>query len=197
MKKQLTDETKDAVFTEIERNHKCIIKKCIPSGEAEKSESVPVFADGGITSNSSRKTSTVSPPTLRFSVFRSRKGSTKADVDSGGLSVKIYSDDRRKLDKVWGEVKRRITQYIKEKEISDDVIKKFTDGHTKTLRKLERDFDVTIKVNQIIGNIKIKGHIDDVAVVQEEIHKILKEIIENEPKGKNFRHSNHQHSPKE
>ena len=143
------------------------------------------ITSGGAT-NPSPQTSRASSSGLRFSVFRSKKGSAKVDVDSGGLSVKIYSDDRGKLDKAWGEVKRRITQNIKEKEVSDDVIKKFTDGHTEKLRKLERDFDVTVKVDQSKGNIKIKGHIGDVSVVQEEIHKILKEIIENEPKGKNL-----------
>ena len=53
MKKQLADETTDAVFSDIEKNHKCIIKKCIPSGEADVSETVPVVVDGGITADAS------------------------------------------------------------------------------------------------------------------------------------------------
>ena len=144
------------------------------------------FAPDGAAGLSSQLVKSSFSPKMRFNVFgRSKTGpkSTSPGGD-GGVSIKIYSDDRGKLDKAWTELKRKMNENINEKPVTDDVIKKFTDGHVEKLRELERRFDVKIKVEQDKGKITIKGHILDISTIQEEIRKILKEITEKEGNGK-------------
>ena len=148
-----------------------------------KDASTAYFASGGATSPSPHAAKSSHSPKTRFSVFRSKK-SAKTTVGDEGISVKIYSDDRGKIDKAWGELKRKMSQNIQEKTMTDDVIKKFTDQDLEILRKLERDFDVTIKADRSKGNVKIKGHISDISSIQDEIHKMMKKITENETNGK-------------
>ncbi len=143
-------------------------------------------ANGGATSSSPKSSKASHSGKLRFSVFgRSRKDvSAKATNGDGGISVKIYSDNGGKIEKAWGDLKRKMCANIKDMPINDEVIKKFTDRDLEKLRKLESDFDVKIKMEQSKGEVKIKGHTDDISFVQEEIRKMLKDITENEPKGK-------------
>jgi O-acetyl-ADP-ribose deacetylase (regulator of RNase III) len=143
-----------------------------------KDASKAYFASGGATSPSPQ------PARSRFTaVFRSKRA-VKTKSEDGGTSIKIYSDERGKIEKAWGDLKRQVCQSIKDQPMNDEVIKKFTDRDLEKLRKLERDFDVKINVEQKKGSVKIKGHFDDVSTVQEEIRTILKDITENEPKGK-------------
>ena len=141
-------------------------------------------AAGGATSSSPKSSKATAK--LRFSVFgRSKKDDgAKTTSGDGGISVKIYSDDRGKIEKAWGDLKKKMNQFIEEKTMPDEVIKKFTDGDHEKLRKLESVYDVKIKVDQSKGNVKIKGHITDISTVQEEIRKMLKDITEKESKGK-------------
>ena len=101
-----------------------------------------------------------------------------------GLSIKIYCDDRGRIEKACVELMRKLKANIREKIVKDSFIKRFTDRDLEKLRKLERDCDVKIEVCQSIGDIKIKGHITDIPNIQEEIRNILKDIAEKEPKGK-------------
>ena len=73
---------------------------------------------------------------------------------------------------------------IQEKIISDDVIKKITNSDLEKLRKLECHFDVQILVEKSNGNVRIKGHIDDIPNIQGEIIRFLKDIKDSERKGK-------------
>ena len=165
MKRQMSSETTDAIISTVEKDYTCVIER-----ECQSVRIVP--------KNIHR---------MRYRVFvrseRSRDMSTLGGGD-GGLGIKIYSDDRGKLDKAWTELKRRMNENIKEQAMTDDVIKKFTDGHIETLRELERRFDIKIKVEQSKGKIVIKGHISDISTIQEEIRKILREITEKESSGK-------------
>ena len=101
-----------------------------------------------------------------------------------GLSVKIYCDSRGRIDKAWGEFKRRMNANILEKIMVDDVIKKITDRDREKMRTLERDFDVQIQVDQIKGYVRIEGHIADIANIQKETLKVLKDIKDRARKGK-------------
>ena len=141
-------------------------------------------ANGGPTSSTS--TSKRSSYVPKFNVFRSKKQPAKMIEADGDISIKIYCDDRGRIEKAWLELKKKINNNIKEQSMNDDVIKKFTDRDREKVRKLERDFDVQIKVDQSKGNVKIKGHIADISYIQEEIRTILKDITENEPKGKSY-----------
>ncbi|XP_028411310.1 uncharacterized protein LOC114533885 isoform X2 [Dendronephthya gigantea] len=139
------------------------------------------FASGGATGSKAEPVKSSFAPKTRFNVFgRSKKFLKPTGGKDGGVSIKIYSDDRGKLDKAWGELKKKMNENIQERLVNDDVIKKFTDGHVEKLRELERNLDVKIKVEASKGKITIKGHISDVSTVQEEIHKLLKEINEKE-----------------
>ena len=150
-----------------------------------KDASTAYFSSGGATSPSPQAAKSSHFPITLFSMFRSKK-SVKRTAGDEGVSVKIYSDDRGKIKKAWAELKRKMSQNIQEKTIIDDVIKKFTDRDLEILRKLERDFDVTIKADQSKGKVKIKGHNSDISNIQDEIRKIMKKITENEIKGKSF-----------
>ena len=142
---------------------------------------------GGASSPSSPQPSIVLP---KFSFGASRasrarkSGRVKTAVKDGGISIKIYSDNRGNIEKAWGELKRNMSINIKEQVMKDDVVKKFK-GEVETAKiiKLESIHDVKIKIDKRKGNITIKGHIADISIVQEEIRKILKDIVENEPKG--------------
>ena len=141
-------------------------------------------ANGGPTSSSATSKKSSYVPKLPFNVFRSNRQPAKTIEADGGISIKIYCDDRESIEKACKELKRKMKANIKDKNMSDDVIKKFTDRDLERIRKLERDCDVQIKVDQGKGNVIIKGHIDDISNIQEEIRKILKDITENESKGK-------------
>ena len=142
-------------------------------------------ASGGATSSSPQPGG--SSPKPRFFSFGSRRAvSTKTAGGDGDTSIKIYSDDRGKMDKAWAELKRKMNQNIQEKTVKDEVIKKFTDNNLEKLCKLESDHDVKIKVDKDKAMVTIKGYIADVANVQFEIHKILEDIRNNETSGKNL-----------
>ena len=102
----------------------------------------------------------------------------------GEISFKIYSDDGGKFDKAWEELKRKMNQNIREKIINDDMVKKFTDHDLRKLNKLEGDYDFEINVDQHKAEVKLKGHILDIANVQEKVNEILKDAKDNENKGK-------------
>jgi hypothetical protein len=171
MKKEMSIDTTTAIMSHIEKNYKCVIQRETQPEEtdAEKTEEATVVADGMTTAGAS--------------VFRSKK-SAKTTAGDEGISVKIYSDDRGMIEKAWAELKRKMSQNIQEKTMTDDVIKKFTDHDLERLRKLERDFDVTIKADLSKGSVKIKGHISDISSILDEIHKMMKKITENETNGK-------------
>ena len=116
--------------------------------------------------------------------FDKYKDAAKDILSNTQQTIQIYSDDLGNIDRAWDELKRRICANIEEKIIYDVAIKKLTDQRLDELRKLERDYDAKIVIDQSKGCIKIKGHISDVSNIQEEIHKLLKEISENEVKGK-------------
>jgi hypothetical protein len=100
----------------------------------------------------------------------------------GGTSIKIYSDNSSKIDKIWQELKRKISENILEKTMNDNVITKFSFRDHEKLRNLEREYDVRIEVDCSRGMVRIKGHSVDVANVQEKIAGILKDIKDNERK---------------
>jgi O-acetyl-ADP-ribose deacetylase (regulator of RNase III) len=113
----------------------------------------------------------------------SRKSAKSVGRDES-ISIRIYSDDREKVDKAWEELRREICQ--NKKTIYDDVIKNFTDRDLEKPHELERDNDVKIKVDKSKGMVTIKGYIADVANVGERVIKILKDIKDNKSKGKNL-----------
>ena len=71
-------------------------------------------------------------------------------------------------------------------EIFESPVFRFTDRDRKKMRKLERNFDVQIGMDQSIRyfNVRIKGHKADIPYIREEIHKGLKGITDRERKGK-------------
>ena len=107
-------------------------------------------------------------------------------VEEEGIFIKIYCDDRGKLDKAWVELKRKMKQNIGDRYICDAVIIKFTHGDVDKVRKLEREFDIEIKVDQARCEIRFRGHILDIPNVQEKIIEVLKDIKydESSKKGK-------------
>ena len=100
------------------------------------------------------------------------------------ISIRIYSDDRGKIEKAWEELRRKIRENVHEKTIKNDVIKNFTDRDREKLLVLERDDDVKINVDKSKGTVTIKGYIADVENVRGKMIKILKDIKDNKSKGK-------------
>lgn len=100
------------------------------------------------------------------------------------MSIKIYCNDRVRIETAWKEFKRMINANIQDMTIRDDVIKKITGRDREKIRKLERDFDVEIQVNQRKDNLTIKGHTADIINIQGQILKLLKDIQDRENKGK-------------
>ena len=139
-----------------------------------------------LSSQSKRVLEPSSSRNMTFLVFRPDPliNPAKSLAGDTGLSIKIYCDDRVVIEKAWGEFKRRMNANILVKDVVDDVIKKFTDRDREKIRTLERDFDVQIQVDQSKGYVRIKGHIDDIANIQEETLKVLQDIKERERKGK-------------
>ena len=133
------------------------------------------FSSGGATSSG--------PQPVDACASHSRKPAKSVGGDES-ISIRIYSDDREKIDKAWGELRRKICQNIRVRIINIDVIKNFTDRGLEKLHELERDNDVKIIVDKSKGMAIIKGYISDVANVREKIDKILKDIKDNESKGK-------------
>ena len=120
---------------------------------------------------------------LEKAKFMKFKDAAKAYVSSGGATdsakttgifLKIYSDDGRKIDKAWVELKKKIDENIEGKVIRVDMVEKFTDSDFKKLLKLERYLDIEIKIDRGKGEIKLEGHIQDIANVQEKINEIVK-----------------------
>ena len=140
--------------------------------------------NGGPTSSSATAKKSSYVPKLSFNVFRSKKQPGKTAVEEEGIFFKIYYGDGGKVDKAWGELKRKMNQNIGDRTIYDAIIKKFADGDVDKVRKLERDFDIEIKVDQTRGEVRFKGHILDIPNVHEKISEILKDIKDNESKGK-------------
>ena len=100
----------------------------------------------------------------------------KTTVEEEGIFFKIYCDDHGKLDKAWVELKRKMKQNILDRTIYDAIIKKFDDGDVDKVRKLERNFDIEIKVDQARGEVRFRGHNLDIPNVQENIIEVLKDI---------------------
>ena len=136
------------------------------------------FDAGRATSSNPQPDNSSSPP-----MTTSQKTGT---IKRQGISITIYSDDRGKIDKAWEELKKKMNENIKEMTMSDDVFKKFTGGDLEKLRKLERDYDFEIKVDQDKGVVKFKGNIADIPHVQGKINEILNDIKEDKSKGKNL-----------
>ena len=141
-------------------------------------------AYGDPTSSSAASKMSPHAPKLPFNVFRSKKQPAKTTVEEEGIFFKIYCDDRRKLDRAWAELRRKMRQNIRDRHIYDAIIKKFVDGDIDKVRKLERDFDINIKVDQARSEIRFRGHILDIPNVQEKIINILKDVKYDESKGK-------------
>ena len=138
---------------------------------------------------SSQSKRVLEPPSFRNMTFLDSRpdpliNPAKSLARDTGLSIKIYCDYRGRIDQAWGDFRRKMNANIREKVMLDDVIKKFTDRDREKMRTLERDFDVQIQVDESKGYVRIKGHIDDIANIQEETSKVLKDIKERERKGK-------------
>ena len=138
---------------------------------------------------SSQSKRVLEPPSFRNITFLNSRADplmnpAKSLAGDTGLSIKIYCDDRGRIDKAWGEFRKKMNANIREKVMLDDVIKKFTDRDREKMRKLERDFDVQIRVDQSKGYVRIEGHIADISYIHEEIRKVLKDITDRERKGK-------------
>ena len=154
------------------------------------------FAFRSATSSSSQPAEAYSPSSGTTSLARLKESnhkhldetllarSAQTTARDEGRSIKIYSDDRSKIDKVWQELKRMMSENILEKTMTmnDDIINKFSFRDHDMLRKLEREYDVRIEVDCSSGMVRIKGHSVDVANVQEKIAEILKDIKDNERK---------------
>ncbi|CAB4021318.1 poly [ADP-ribose] polymerase 14-like, partial [Paramuricea clavata] len=108
--------------------------------------------------------------------------SAKSVGGDESISIRIYSDDRGKIDMAWRELRRKICQNIDEKIINNDVVRNFTDRDLEKLLVLERDNDVKINVDKNKGMVTMEGYFADVATVQERIIKILKDVKDNESK---------------
>ena len=121
-------------------------------------------------------------------IFHPKKKDSALTTTSGDKEVffKIYCNDSGKIDKAWEEFEGKMSQYIQERTISDDIIKNFTDRDVEELSKLERDYDFEIKVDQDKRKITFKGHILDIPNIHEKINEILKDIKDSESKGKIF-----------
>jgi O-acetyl-ADP-ribose deacetylase (regulator of RNase III) len=100
------------------------------------------------------------------------------------ISIRIYSDDRGKIDEAWGELKTKIRENMDGTILKNNVIKNFTDRGREKLHKLARDNEVEIKVHSSKGILRIKGYKADVPNVGEKAKKILKDVEDNEIKGK-------------
>jgi O-acetyl-ADP-ribose deacetylase (regulator of RNase III) len=140
-----------------------------------KDASTAYFSSGGATN--------LDPQPADACASHSRKTAKSVGKDES-ISIRIYSDDRAKIDEAWEEFRRKIRENIHEKTVNNDVIKNFTDRDREKLHELERDNDVEIKVDKSKGMVTIQGYIADIANVHERIIKILKDIKDNESKGK-------------
>ena len=90
--------------------------------------------------------------------------------------IKIYSDSQQNNDRAWEELKRKLDENIQEKNIINDVIKKFTQYDIWKLNKLARDFDFQVKVIKRKGHLMFRGHRLDMRNVEEKIGDILKDV---------------------
>ena len=137
------------------------------------------FASVGATS-SNPQPSNSSPSLIAIfqKIFRFARLKITGSIETDGVSIEIYSDTRVKIDKAWEELKKKMNENIKEITISDELFKKFTDSDLEKLRKLEREFDFEIKLDQGRGIVKLKGHIVDTANVQGKISEILNDLKE-------------------
>lgn len=108
----------------------------------------------------------------------------KKTVGEEELFLNIYSNERGKADKAWGELKRKMKQNIQKRTISDNIIKEITDRDVERLRKLERDYDFQIKIDRGKGEVKFKGHILGFLEVLQKVNEILKDIKIDKGKGK-------------
>ena len=108
------------------------------------------------------------------------------------IVIKIYGDDSGTIDRAWEEFNRKTNAKSQgittDWNISNNVIKKFTDPDYKRIRELERAFDVRVTVDQNKGNVNIRGHIDDISSTQEEILQLFKDVNDRESKGKILTH---------
>ena len=138
---------------------------------------------------SSQTKRVLEPPFFRKTTFHDSRpdpliNPAKSLAGDTGLSIKIYCDDGGRIDKAWKELQRKIKANLRDTTISDNVVKTFTYQDLEKIRKLERDFDIQIMVDQRKGNVRITGHTADIPHIQEEIRIVLKDIKDRECKGK-------------
>ena len=81
---------------------------------------------------SSQSKRVLEPPSFRNMTFLDSRpdpvmNPAKSLAGDTGLSIKIYCDDRGRIDQAWGEFRRKMNANIRKKVILDYVIKKFTD----------------------------------------------------------------------
>ncbi|XP_046856545.1 protein mono-ADP-ribosyltransferase PARP14-like [Xenia sp. Carnegie-2017] len=119
-----------------------------------------------------------------FNVFRSKKfGKSKIkvkDPEASSLSVKIFSDDMKYVESAWSDFLKSMEEKLTEHTIRNETIKKFGESEKKKIREVERNFDVTIKVDFTKGEACINGHVSDIPEITDALGNMFKEIEEKE-----------------
>ncbi|XP_046856473.1 protein mono-ADP-ribosyltransferase PARP9-like isoform X2 [Xenia sp. Carnegie-2017] len=102
------------------------------------------------------------------------------DPEASGLSVKILFDDMKLVESAWSDFLKRMEENIIEHTIRNETIKKIGESEKKKISEVERNFDVTIKVDFTKGKACINGHFLDIPAIVDALRNMLKKIEEKE-----------------
>ncbi|XP_046838993.1 protein mono-ADP-ribosyltransferase PARP15-like [Xenia sp. Carnegie-2017] len=100
--------------------------------------------------------------------------------EASGLSVKIFSDDMKCVESGWSDFLKRMKENLKKHTICNETIKKFGESEKKKISEVERNFDVTIKIDFTKGEACINGNVKDFPKINDELGNMFKEIEEKE-----------------
>ena len=100
------------------------------------------------------------------------------------LCFRIYGQDKKVIEKAWRELSTKLKELIHEAKIKDQDVKKLSKPEIREIVKLGTKHDVEVRVEKDLGRVTIRGHSSDVSSVHNKVHKMLKNIMDREKKGK-------------
>ena len=97
-----------------------------------------------------------------------------------GTYLEIFAGTKRSITKAIEEIHKDLAEQCLTKVIENDAISKLSKDQKRKIKNLEAKHDATIKVEEPVGRISVKGDAEDVVDIATAIHEILNQQIEEE-----------------
>ena len=105
---------------------------------------------------------------------------SKKGMGGKGSYLEIFAGTKQDIKKAVDEIQKDLADHCTTKVIEKDAISKLSRDQKRNIMNLEVKHDTTIKIEETIGRISVRGYAEDVLDVATTIHEILNQQIEEE-----------------